>query len=184
MKIKETKTYKRLSRKKQDNFPDKIIVHHTGGSDRNPMADTSHHTATQVEKWHMSKGWEGIGYTYFIQSNGIIYKGRPEKYHGAHTQGQNTKSIGICLAGNFDATLPTEKQTEALLGLVKDIMGRHNIDKRDIYPHRAFANKSCFGNKLNDNWVQKLLEKDSNPLAKFTTAELAKEILRRINPTS
>ena len=152
----ETQTYIRLKNKTKDNFPEMIICHHSGGTDINPLLDTSNHTAQTMESWHLQKGWEGLGYHYVIHKNGDIWKGRPEHYHGAHTINYNTKSIGICLSGNFDATLPTKEQTISLTNLMKDICGRYPIGDK-IYPHRKFANKTCYGRKLNDDWAKNLL---------------------------
>lgn len=154
--MKETKTYKKLKSKKQDNFPEMIILHHSGGTDANPLADTSSHTADMIEQWHMAKGWEGIGYTYVIEKDGTIAKGRPETYHGAHTVNYNSKSIGICMSGNFDATYPTKAQEESFKTLYKDISKRYKNLK--VYPHRKFANKTCFGKKLKDDYGQKLAD--------------------------
>lgn len=157
MQINETNTYKKLKNKKQNNFPAWIIVHHSGGTDADPLADTSHHTAKMMEDWHLSKGWEGLGYTYVIHKDGAIWVGRPEHYHGAHASGYNTKSIGICLAGNFDATIPTEAQKTSLRWLMKEVMNRYNIAKENIVPHRHFAVKTCYGNKLSDSWARELI---------------------------
>jgi len=140
------------------NTPTKIIVHHTGGTDAYPLMDTSHHTIDDVRAWHLSKGWDDIGYHWFINKAGDVDMGRPEDMHGAHCVGQNTKSIGICLAGNFDATLPTPAQEDALKELLGEIMERWNIPYAEIYPHRKFANKTCHGTKLNDNWASMLMK--------------------------
>jgi len=134
------------------NYPTKIIVHHTGGTDKYPLADTSHHTFEQVRQWYLSKGWDDIGYHWFIDKKGKVSQGRPEEMHGAHTKNHNTTSIGVCLAGNFDATDPTEAQKKALAGLLSEIMGRWDIPYSEIYPHRKFANKTCYGNRLDDQW--------------------------------
>src|SRR3990172_1199583 len=109
--LNETNTYKKLKNKPQDNFPVRVFVHHTGGTKNDPLADTSHHTAVIVEAGHINtNGWEGLGYQEFIEKDGKVWLGRPATYHGAHVKenGWNKKSIGICLAGNFDVTLPTE----------------------------------------------------------------------------
>ena len=143
------------------NKPDKIIVHHTGGTDRYPLMDTSHHTAEQVRQWHLSKGWDDIGYHWFIEKGGEIQAGRDEKMHGAHTRGHNTKSIGICLAGNFDATMPTQAQEDSLTWLLKEVMERWDIDYSEIYPHRKFANKTCYGKKLDDQWASMLVKPEA-----------------------
>lgn len=154
----ETKTYKKLKDKPQNNFPKWLIVHHSGGTDADPLLDTSHHTAQMMEEWHLAKGWEGLGYQYVIHKDGIIWLGRPEYRNGAHTVGYNEQSIGICLAGNFDATLPTDAQVKTLTQLLKDLMLKYKIGIENIVPHRKFANKSCYGLKLKDDWARNLVK--------------------------
>lgn len=138
------------------NVPEYIIVHHTGGTNANPLADTSHHTFKIVDEYHKSLGWEMIGYHYFIEKDGALKAGRAENYHGAHTIDYNQKSIGICLAGNFDITLPTQEQINTLKTLLTDIRNRYLIPLDKIVPHRKFANKTCYGMKLDDNWARSL----------------------------
>jgi N-acetylmuramoyl-L-alanine amidase len=152
----ETNTYKNLKDKPKDNFPVMIIVHHSGGTDANPLQDTSNQSAADMEAWHLHNGWEGLGYHYVIHKNGDVWKGRPEHYHGSHAVGHNTDSIGICLAGNFDATLPTTEQVTSLTNLMKDICSRYPIGDK-IYPHRKFANKTCYGKNLTDDWAKNLV---------------------------
>lgn len=159
----ETKTYKKLKDKPRNNNPKLILVHHSGGTDANPLADTSHHTAAIMEAHHLSLGWDGLGYHYVIHKNGDVWKGRPEHRNGAHEPDVNTTSIGICLAGNFDATLPTKNQEIALAALMKDICSRNNIPLTSIDPHRKFANKTCYGKKLTDDWARRLVEVPVTP---------------------
>ena len=45
----------------------------TGGTDANPLLDTSNHTAEMVDAWHKAKGWDGIGYNWFIEKDGKTY---------------------------------------------------------------------------------------------------------------
>ena len=160
----ETNTYKKLKNMPQDNFPEKVFIHHSGGTKYDPLADTSHHTAKGIENQHLSMGWEGLGYNYVIPKNGDVWKGRPEHYHGAHAgPAWNKKSLGICLAGNFDVTLPTKEQEEALAFLLKDILNRYpNLAINDIEPHRKVANKSCYGKNLSDDWARNLVNPSSN----------------------
>jgi N-acetylmuramoyl-L-alanine amidase len=145
------------------NIPKYLIVHHTGGTDANPLADTSNHTAKDVDAWHKAKGWDGIGYNWYIEKSGLLKKGRDEDKTGAHAIGYNDKSIGICLAGNFDATMPTEAQKLTLAGLLRDKMNQYSIPKENIVPHRKFATKTCYGKKLSDTWARDLLTA-SDPL--------------------
>lgn len=154
----ETQTYKNLKDKPQNNFPKMIIVHHSGGTDKDPLFDTSNQTAQIIEDWHFKLGWQGVGYHYIIHKNGEVWKGRPETYNGSHCIDHNTDSIGICVVGNFDVTLPTKEQENALAGLIASIKARYPAITQDkIYPHRKFANKSCYGKLLKDDWARNLV---------------------------
>lgn len=142
------------------NEPEAIIVHHTGGTKADPLADTSHHTFETVKNYHISKGWGNIGYHWFIEKSGKIFKGREETQYGAHTIGMNDKSIGICLAGNFDTTLPTEAQEKSLITMYETLVKRYPVLENKIFPHRKFANRTCYGKNLADNWAQELVKKE------------------------
>lgn len=155
------------------NKPEYLIIHHTGGTNADPLADTSHHTFEGVKKYHLSLGWEDIGYHFFIEKDGALSAGRAQNYHGAHTIGMNERSLGICLAGNFDATLPTDEQIKTLKFLLAELIPKYNIPIDKIVPHRAFAAKTCYGNKLPDDWAQKLAEQ---PNAKEWLLAKAEEI--------
>lgn len=180
----KTKTYDKLKNYPVNNHPEYLIIHHTGGTDKYPLMDTSNHTAQIVEGWHLSKGWDGIGYHYFIEADGDVWYGRPEHRNGAHAIGYNTKSIGICLAGNFDATLPTKEQEESLRILLLDLSEEYGISKDKIVPHRKFASKSCFGILLDDNWASNLINipdvKLPLHLEKASNDELLNELKKRL----
>lgn len=159
------------------NTPEFLIVHHTGGTNANPLADTSHHTYEIVKNYHLSLGWEDIGYHYFIDKGGKLTAGRKEDYHGAHTIGYNQKSLGICLAGNFDATAPTKEQTDTLAVLLSRLRKKYLIPRKNIVPHREFANKTCYGRRLGDDWAQNLLE---NTFSKSKVLEILEETKKKI----
>lgn len=162
------------------NVPQYLIIHHTGGTQADPLADTSHHTFEIVDAYHKSLGWEGFGYHYFIDKSGTLTTGREENYHGAHTKGYNLKSIGICLAGNFDQTMPTEAQEKALAFLLADICGRYNIPRENIVPHRNFANKTCYGRRLADDWAQKLVPEDTRKVQVLTKLKELETIINNL----
>lgn len=144
------------------NIPNKIIVHHTGGSDANPLQDSSNFTVQQCNELHKkfgmksSLGW-WVGYHYYIAKNGTVTQTRSHTDIGAHTVGYNSQSIGVCLAGNFDATLPTDTQTQSLKNLLIKLTTDLKILKSEIYPHRKFAQKTCYGKKLSDTWARDLV---------------------------
>lgn len=170
----ETKTYKKLLKEPSNNFPKWLIIHHTGGTDADPLADTSNHTAEIVEEWHLKKGWDGIGYHFFIEKSGLVWRGRPEHRNGAHTTSHNNNSLGICLAGNFDLTKPSKNQEKALRELLTEMVAIYKIPVSNIVPHRKFAAKTCYGNLLSDSWARDLLVKQASSFDDFSTLDLLK----------
>lgn len=164
------------------NKPNKIIVHHTGGTDAQPLADSSNATAEQIDSWHKLR-WPGfvsniffnkkgdyyhVGYHYVIEKDGKVVSCRHVSEEGAHTIGQNLSSIGICLSGNFDVTMPTLKQQTSFIMLfhdLKKLYPEYNLSKSTIYPHRKYANKTCYGLNLSDTYFNNLImDKTTQPV--------------------
>lgn len=104
-------------------------------------------TAADIRRWHKAKGWSDIGYHYIIDLDGTIEAGRDIEVIGAHCNGHNTNSIGICYVGGCDKNLKpkdtrTEAQKASLLLLLKYL--RQRYPKAKIYGHRDFNNtKPC-----------------------------------------
>ena len=105
----------------------KIIIHHTAGSGGESVED--------IHAYHQRQGWAGIGYHYFIDRNGTVYRGRPVWAIGAHAYGYNSDSLGVCLAGNFSDTVPFLGQLRSLIYLTADLCARSWIDVDAVYGH-------------------------------------------------
>ena len=102
-------------------------------------------TAKQIHEWHKSNGWSGIGYHFFVRKNGEIYRGRPIWSLGAHVQGMNNCSIGICAEGDYhnrDRVMP-ETQKQAIKELVTYLKGIYPEAK--IVGHREIGDSNCPG---------------------------------------
>lgn len=103
--------------------------------------------AETVRGWHLKRGWRDIGYHFFIKRDGTIEVGRNIKEVGAHTQGHNANSIGVCYAGGVaaDGTTPEDNRTDAqkksLLVLTKAIS--EVFKGVTFHGHREFAAKAC-----------------------------------------
>lgn len=171
------------------NRPEYLIIHHSGGTDADPLADTSKHSFETVDNWHR-RLWQFksslghyIGYHYFIDRSGKVTQGRADNEEGAHCLGKNKSSIGICISGNFDRTSPkpSKAQEDALRKLLLQLMNRHGITADKIVPHREFSNKTCYGRTLPDDWARNLVESESPmSLQEYTTMQLINELRRRI----
>ena len=100
-----------------------------------------------IREWHLARGWSDIGYHYVIRRDGPVEEGRQRDLQGAHTKGQNYRSVGVCLIGgkaedgDFDEFNYTQKQMVELEALV--------LDLADTYPgaqvagHNEFSDKDC-----------------------------------------
>ena len=117
-----------------NNDPKYIIIHH---------AASSRCTIEDIHSWHLAKGWAGCGYHFFVNKAGKIFEGRPIKANGAHTVGQNTKSIGICLEGDFTKEKPSKEQIKALQELVAYLQVEYDIDNSHIKGHSDFNATLC-----------------------------------------
>ena len=112
---------------------DLIILHHAAGQG----------SVEAVHNYHLSLGWKGIAYNYYVRRDGSIYRGRPEDTVGGHTSGYNSRSVGICAEGNFESESMSEAQREALRALVLDVRSRYP-DTRTVR-HRDLAATACPG---------------------------------------
>ena len=59
-------------------------------------------TAEKINEWHKRRGWDEIGYHFFIRKGGHIEIGRDLDERGAHVKGFNTNSWGVCLEGGLN----------------------------------------------------------------------------------
>jgi hypothetical protein len=171
------------------NTPKYLILHHTGGTDLNPLADSSNQTFEVVDAYHKSLGWGGCGYHYFIDKTGKVTRGRLDSEEGAHCnqiengKSMNVQSIGICLAGNFDLTFPTQRQEEELKKLLTLKMSQYNLTYDRIEPHRHWANKTCYGKRLSDTWARDLVKVTVAPLDPRITSCLAEVESQKVEIT-
>ena len=53
----------------------------------------------EIRVWHKKRGFTDIGYAYVIRRDGRIEEGRDKDAIGAHVEGWNKASIGICMVG-------------------------------------------------------------------------------------
>ena len=114
-----------------------------------------HHSANDGDvysaaRYHVSKGWPGIGYTFWIDQDGEIYTTNDLDTICYGVANNNTRCLSICVQGNFDSKTPNEAQLKALKNLITHLNGL--IGKRPVKVHRDFVATGCPGNMLYD-WV-------------------------------
>lgn len=103
-------------------------------------------TVAHIDRWHRQRGWSGIGYHYVVRPDGTVQEGRPLALAGAHCQGHNAHSIGICYIGGLDARgrpkdTRTPAQKQALRGLVDRLL--RQFPRATVHAHNEYAPKAC-----------------------------------------
>jgi N-acetyl-anhydromuramyl-L-alanine amidase AmpD len=134
------------------------VVHHSAATNQ---------TAEDYARYHVNHHrWPGIGYHYVIEKDGTIVQGNPLTNVSYHTRGYNTKSIGICLSGNFEIEQPTAQQMHSL-GLLIDYVRGVVPNQMQVYGHRDFGSTSCPGDNLYNQLGQYKLSSISGPSDSF-----------------
>jgi N-acetylmuramoyl-L-alanine amidase len=107
-----------------------------------------HFTAADIDRWHRERGWSGIGYHFVVLLDGTVEKGRPIEKVGAHVEGRNVGTVGVCYIGGLTADgkkakdTRTPAQKEALLNTCKQL-GTDYPSIKKITGHNQYARKAC-----------------------------------------
>ena len=131
-----------------------IIIHHTSSNRDNTSVQ-------DIDSWHKERwpnfksslGWF-VGYGYVIFGNGDIHQTREDDEEQAHTKGWNSKSIGICLTGDFRYWEVSPKQKVALKVLLNRLRESYRRTLKNVLVHGEIARTECPGDNL-AKWVKK-----------------------------
>ena len=92
---------------------------------------------------HIRRGWEDIGYHYYITRDGKVHEGRQLTEVGAHCKDHNKHSIGVCYEGGMDShgtacDTRTPAQLRSMRKLLEELHGRFPsaiiLGHRDLSP--------------------------------------------------
>ena len=105
-------------------------------------------TVADITKWHIARGFNTIGYHYVIYLVLCVHTGGPIEQIGAHCQGHNADTVGVCYIGGLASDGKTPRDTRTLAQ--KDALVNLLLSLKHKYPsiswirgHRDFANKAC-----------------------------------------
>jgi N-acetyl-anhydromuramyl-L-alanine amidase AmpD len=127
-----------------------VVLHHSATASTakgsNPYAYAQFHVN--------ERGWSGIGYHYVIQPDGKIFQTNELATVSNHVQNANTRSIGVCLSGNFDNEKPTQDAIASLLWLLRHL--QQNLGRQlPVREHNDFTKgKSCPGAGVSAAFIQ------------------------------
>lgn len=111
---------------------DRVFIH-CSASD-----NAKHDNIETIREWHKERGFNDIGYHYFISSDGWIHPGRNIDITPAAQEGHNAHTIAICLHG---LTKFTEEQFKSLRDICDEI--HKVIPKATFHGHCEVSSKSC-----------------------------------------
>lgn len=138
---------------------DYLIIHHSASSKA---------SVEDIHNIHLARGWSGIGYHFYITKNGLIYTGRPIDTIGAHTEGVNSQSIGICFEGNFEKEFMNNVQLRAgqeLIAYIKSLYPDILVKKHKDFNSTACPGKNfLFKDLINQNEESKSMEQVYNTI--------------------
>jgi len=100
--------------------PDGVTWHH---------AACANCTADDVHRWHLSNGWSGFAYHFFVDKEGRVWRGRPENKLGGHALGAS-RWIGVCFEGDFEKEQMGVKQLAAGRALHRYLHAKYGVQDR------------------------------------------------------
>jgi len=118
------------------NRPEYIVIHHSFTED-GMLLDW-----TAIRNYHVKvNGWTDIGYHYGVErvkKELTLQIGRPVFMEGAHCKEarMNSRSIGMCVVGNFDAAPPPLDTLTYVRDLCWAFMANYDIPAQNIIGHR------------------------------------------------
>lgn len=126
----------------------KVVIHHPA----HPTWDIN-----DIHRAHQNKGWNGMGYNYFITKDGRIQLGRGMNI-GAHCEGHNSNTLGVSFQGNFETQIPTETQYKSGAQLIAKLLKDAGLNTNDVIGHRDLAATVCPGKNFDlSKWKQYIL---------------------------
>jgi N-acetylmuramoyl-L-alanine amidase len=133
--------------------PIKYIVWHSAATREG--VDVS---VATIRKWHLYRGFSDIGYHYVIGLDGVVRDGRDLANPGAHVQGHNDNSVGICYVGGVgsdgepkDTRTPIQKA--ALYALTERLLKM--FPGAEVRGHRDFAATACPSFDAKKDWASR-----------------------------
>jgi len=110
------------------------------------------YTVEDIRRWHLNRGFKDIGYHFVIYRDGSVHVGRNKDLVGAHCEGHNAISIGVCYIGGCEAhkradgkyhakDTRTPQQKDSMRALIEQL--REEYPGVTIHGHNEFARKAC-----------------------------------------
>ena len=100
-----------------------------------------HDNVATMDEWHKDRGWNGVGYNFFIRKNAMVEIGRDIELTPAAQGGNNRGTIAICLHGLAKSKF-TKSQLDALVDLCHQINEAY-LGNISFHGHCEVSAKTC-----------------------------------------
>ena len=134
-----------------------------------------------VAQAHISQGYPGIAYHYFVLESGEIFQVAAVEAVVNDEAEWSLTGVNICLEGNFDEAVPPPAQLTAAAQLCASILPRFRLTPQSVVgmcelldtssPGSTFDNGPAWKNALNENIVQLLTDSPLSPAAEGVEGE-------------
>ena len=115
-----------------------VIVHHS--------AVPASVSTAQIANFNVNTSdWPGIGFHYFVGIDGTIQQTNDLTTVSYHAGSENSNSIGVAFAGDFDEAVPTQAQITAGAHLIAWFVDHLDLPLTSVHGHKEFANTTCPG---------------------------------------
>ena len=142
------------------NRPTHIIVHHQAFATESNQFDAINRYHKKKFDFISSIGFYG-SYHWLVERDGTTKRYRADEDEGAHTlNGWNKKSIGVCLAGDFNTQAPSEAQIASLRALIKE------YDLPYLLHREAHTTRTCPGRNFSRDTIDIVIQDDAIDMEK------------------
>ncbi len=101
-----------------------------------------HDDVSVMQEWHVEgRGWEDVGYHFFVRKDGTLQEGRSLEKIPAAQAGNNTDTIAICLHGLAEERF-TKAQFDTLIRLCSEIDVAYD-SLVTFHGHCEVSSKTC-----------------------------------------
>ncbi|MBN1935082.1 MAG: N-acetylmuramoyl-L-alanine amidase [Anaerolineae bacterium] len=117
-------------------------------------------TAAQVAQFHVKNmDWPGIGYHFYVDDKGIIYKTNHLTTISYHVGNYDSVSVGICVGGTFTKTIPTPAQIKSTAHLAAWLIDEFSLPLEAVRGKKEFIDTQSPGHQWLDGqkWKNLLL---------------------------
>src|ERR1051326_7855527 len=131
---------------------DTAVIHYSDAAATPDATDDTvgdeHQAAAQVrgiQRFHMeTRGWCDIGYHYLVALDGAVFEGRSTGAVGAHAEGHNRTTIGICVLTDGPASDEAKTAVRALVDGFNATAARGALR---VVTHRSLDPTHCPGDE-------------------------------------